>query len=376
MSNALDREFDQVLKMIDELRRAAEPDPHQDSAWAERCGLGSGADEEIEWAPEPTLVPEPFRWAPQPRSWIGITVRFAAMAAIAVFIVVLIVGKRPTSLSVATNEHLEELSSVAPGLLEPSKSDAFDRTTNAPEQAAPTNPEIAVDKESSEQRAPESAPPRVTIAADATGERTLSTTAQEVTPESAQRMGLVTRQLDREETAALRKRGEDLIRSGDLASARLLLQRAAEAGDVDAAMALAGTFDPNLLVALGQGYAADVAKARSWYERAKQFGSTEASRRLEQLANNSVSSGSGVPPHNETLPPPPANTGLLKAASRSTAAVMPTNSAADNAKRRAQAPSQPKCDVNTCNSAYVSFRESDCTYQPRNGPRRLCTKQN
>jgi TPR repeat protein len=34
-----------------------------------------------------------------------------------------------------------------------------------------------------------------------------------------------------------------------------------------------------------QGLSADVAKARAWYERAEEFGSTEAPRRLEMLAN-------------------------------------------------------------------------------------------
>ncbi len=35
---------------------------------------------------------------------------------------------------------------------------------------------------------------------------------------------------------------------------------------------------------------------------------------------------------------------------------------------------QPRCDVTACIEAYRSFRESDCTYQPNIGPRRLCTK--
>jgi hypothetical protein len=34
-----------------------------------------------------------------------------------------------------------------------------------------------------------------------------------------------------------------------------------------------------------QGLSADIAKARAWYERAKEFGSTEAPRRLEMLAS-------------------------------------------------------------------------------------------
>lgn len=32
------------------------------------------------------------------------------------------------------------------------------------------------------------------------------------------------------------------------------------------------------------------------------------------------------------------------------------------------------CNVQACASAYHSFRASDCTYQPYEGPRRLCTK--
>ena len=33
-----------------------------------------------------------------------------------------------------------------------------------------------------------------------------------------------------------------------------------------------------------------------------------------------------------------------------------------------------KCDVDACAAAYRSFRESDCTYNPSFGPRRLCTR--
>lgn len=96
---------------------------------------------------------------------------------------------------------------------------------------------------------------------------------------------LVTRQLDRDEMASMLQRADDFIRSGDLSSARLLLQRAAEAGSVNAALALAGTYDPNVLKTLGfQEGAADIAMARLWYERAKRFGSPEAPRRLQLLA--------------------------------------------------------------------------------------------
>ena len=36
--------------------------------------------------------------------------------------------------------------------------------------------------------------------------------------------------------------------------------------------------------------------------------------------------------------------------------------------------SHPRCDVRACDRAYRSFRTSDCTYQPYDGPRRLCTR--
>ena len=95
----------------------------------------------------------------------------------------------------------------------------------------------------------------------------------------------VTRHLDADELASMLRRADDLITSGDVSSARLLLRRVAEAGDARAAFMLAGMFDPNVLKALGlQDGAPDVALARLWYERAAQLGSTDAPRQLQQLA--------------------------------------------------------------------------------------------
>ncbi len=36
--------------------------------------------------------------------------------------------------------------------------------------------------------------------------------------------------------------------------------------------------------------------------------------------------------------------------------------------------SNNRCDVQACSSAYQSFRAADCTYQPFEGPRRICEK--
>lgn len=39
-----------------------------------------------------------------------------------------------------------------------------------------------------------------------------------------------------------------------------------------------------------------------------------------------------------------------------------------------EAVESPMCDVQACASAYRSFRASDCSFQPFDGPRRLCTR--
>jgi hypothetical protein len=93
-------------------------------------------------------------------------------------------------------------------------------------------------------------------------------------------------QLDADEIAILVTRGKEFIANGDLAGARLVLQRAAESKDAQAALVLGATYDPVILRALKvYGLAADIAMARMWYEKAKEFGSAEAPRRLQILAS-------------------------------------------------------------------------------------------
>jgi hypothetical protein len=95
----------------------------------------------------------------------------------------------------------------------------------------------------------------------------------------------VTRQLDPDELASMRQRADDFIKSRDLSSARLLLERGAEAGDARATLMLAGTFDPNVLKTLGfQEGVADIAMARFWYDRAQKLDAAEAPRRIQELA--------------------------------------------------------------------------------------------
>jgi len=87
------------------------------------------------------------------------------------------------------------------------------------------------------------------------------------------------------EAANLIERGRDLLRSGDVASARLLFQRLADVGIADAALALAATYDPRYLAERNLiGVVGDVAKARDWYHRASELGSIEAGRELARTA--------------------------------------------------------------------------------------------
>jgi len=90
---------------------------------------------------------------------------------------------------------------------------------------------------------------------------------------------------DTDEIAAFVKRGKDFAANGDLISARLLLQRAAEAADsAEAALALGETFDPLVFQRLGViGIKPDAASARKWYQRAAKLGSPLALQYLAKL---------------------------------------------------------------------------------------------
>ncbi len=72
--------------------------------------------------------------------------------------------------------------------------------------------------------------------------------------------------------AALNQRGKESLDLGDVAAARLLFQRAAEAGNANAATALGKTYDP-----------LDPQKAAEWYAKAAKLGDKEAAGLLQRL---------------------------------------------------------------------------------------------
>jgi TPR repeat protein len=71
------------------------------------------------------------------------------------------------------------------------------------------------------------------------------------------------------EEQKLLAQGREFIELGDIASARLVLEHAARLGSKAAMLALAKTYDPKHLAALGvQGVQPDINLANAWYERA------------------------------------------------------------------------------------------------------------
>jgi TPR repeat protein len=94
------------------------------------------------------------------------------------------------------------------------------------------------------------------------------------------------RRIDADELATLLKRAKGLLAIGDITSARLLLERAADADVAEAALMLAGTYDPQVLGTRDmRSITPDPAAARLWYQKAAQLGSSDARRYLSQARN-------------------------------------------------------------------------------------------
>ena len=89
-----------------------------------------------------------------------------------------------------------------------------------------------------------------------------------------------------DDVGVLLRSGQEMMKIGDIAAARPVLRRAAEAGNSEAAFLLASTFDPIVLREFGViGLTPDVTQALSWYEKASELGSGEAKRRIERLGH-------------------------------------------------------------------------------------------
>jgi hypothetical protein len=146
------------------------------------------------------------------------------------------------------------------------------RTSPPVATTAPTRDEIAAALRTAHQSQPEiRQPPAVAPVAP----------APPVAP-----VAPLARRLPADELATLLKRAKGLIAIGDIAPARLLLERAADAQEASAALMLAQTYDPAVLGTQDmRSITPDPAMARDWYQKAAQLGSLDAKQRLAQMQN-------------------------------------------------------------------------------------------
>lgn len=152
--------------------------------------------------------------------------------------------------------------------------------------AAPSRDEIALALKTAHQNlAPaDAAQPTTTVATAAPTASVPVAAAVPAAPAPAAAVAAPIRRINADELANLMSRGKSLLESGDIAPARLLLERAAEAGEASAALMVAQTYDPAVLGTQdARNITADPAQARNWYQRAAQLGSVDAQRRLSQL---------------------------------------------------------------------------------------------
>lgn len=256
------------------------------SRWRDRPFEGDLAAVRLRERPtlDPVAVPEPP--ARERGGSLGLMARVVGAVGLAALAAFFMVGTAPLSLAVkaegdgAPTSFWSRFSFVAPVT---NRQQVALNTRPAAEEPAPPAPAAAVAPAAPtvSERFPDvpQAPPAPLPV------QTVAVPVEPPAPPPAPAPSL--RSLSRDEIASLYRRGEELVAQGDIASARLLLARAAEAGDARSTLALGATYDPTMLTKLGVlGVAADAAQARAWYAKAAEFGSSEASRRLEQLAQS------------------------------------------------------------------------------------------
>jgi hypothetical protein len=96
-----------------------------------------------------------------------------------------------------------------------------------------------------------------------------------------------TRHASAAEISAQLSRGDSLFGSADIASARLFYERAAEAGDAQAALRLGQTYDASFLVWAHLGSRGNLELAQHWYQRARELGASEAEVLLKNVKRTS-----------------------------------------------------------------------------------------
>jgi hypothetical protein len=138
------------------------------------------------------------------------------------------------------------------------------------------------------------APPPVTSSVSAEEQAAPPATSLTTSPPPTQ--SPPNQRLSAAEMAALVTRGDDFLSAGDIVSARLFYERAADGGDGGAALRLGATFDPAFLNRTGiRGTPDDPAQASSWYRRAADLGNAAAQEHPQNLEQQRVSEPGSAP---------------------------------------------------------------------------------
>jgi TPR repeat protein len=181
----------------------------------------------------------------------------------------------------AARPNSAQSSAVQPALAVQPAVDVAQAATTTPN--APTREEMAKAFIAARQNQTEVRPPIVAAAPAAIA---VAATPNQLPTSQLPATQLPPRQLDADELGTLLKRARALVAIGDIASARLLLERAADAQQADAALLLAQTYDPSVLGTPDmRSITPDPAAARDWYQKAAQLGSRDAQARLAQMQN-------------------------------------------------------------------------------------------
>jgi len=200
------------------------------------------------------------------------------------------------------------------------ESDITTAATTAPatQHGFPTEPNTGATSARATAEVPENSQSRIEAPPSQAAERALlpgSTPApsQQNATDASQGRQTGGPQLPSTDTGTLLAQGDQFLSRSDVASARLLYQRAAEAGDGRGALRMGMTFDPVFLARLRlRGIRTDKDQAIAWYGRASALGNAEAEILQRDVGNLSrgVGSGSGaIPEAADQHPRPPRAAG-------------------------------------------------------------------
>jgi len=193
------------------------------------------------------------------------------------------------SVSEASAPHQLESAPVAPAAAPETVTTAQPKATgpeNAPPPSAPTSLIPAVPQAAMAPAAPAAADNAATNAAATTAAAPPAAAPPAAASEAASPVAPTSTasSLSADDIAALIARGDAVLATGDIVSARLYYERAATGGSGHAALLLAETYDPALLKSAGlNSVQGDAARAAVWYSRARALGDRDAERRLQTL---------------------------------------------------------------------------------------------